>query len=313
MAIRYGRLDAPPEGTHGGDGASDAVVWLAMPHARYDGLGALDALLAEVGAAPDGGLPQATGLTPLGGSAQLAAFARVMRAPSSAATFRGHDLAWQPTPGDSSRALPAAGSIAWRCFSREATLRLQAAARAAGVTLNSLLLWGLHRAVAPEVDGGDDVWLIPVNLRGLVCQRRAQANHIAFLHVPLPRGSSVEAVHAAVWGGLARGDHWGAWALSNTGELIGARGVELIARWGDPRRRVCLGAFSNLGALRGTPDGRQWLFAPPVSFAQPLGAGALGWNGRLSLLVQLHPSVPRRREEVAALLDRWVDAVGAAR
>ncbi len=311
MSIRFGRLDDVPDDTRGGDGDSPEVAWRYLSHAQYDGLGALATLLDEAVTPPHAGLPAARSVSPANRAERLRAFARIVARKSSTATLRGHDLAWRARGGVGLRCLPEDHAVAWRCFSRAETAAIVAGARTEGVTVNSALLWALARATAAEMDGDAGVWLVPVNLRGLVQQRVPHANHIGFLHVRVGRDASARGVHDAVRGEIARGAHWGAWTLANLGEALGERAIEGIARARRPGRRGTLGVFSNLGALDG--DGRDaWLFCPPTSLSQPLAVGALTWNGRLALLLQFHPSLSRSAADARALLDRWTAALGRA-
>ena len=76
--------------------------------------------------------------------------------------------------------------------------------------------------------------------------------------------------------------------------------------------RHVTGIFSNLGVwpppgspvVPDLPD--HWLFVAPVTLDMPFSAGALTWQGRMSLTVQAHPALSRDPSQARVWSEDWV-------
>jgi len=197
---------------------------------------------------------------------------------------------------------------AGRLLSAEASARVFAAAKAAGVSASSFLLHALTESVVPLVaePGAAVTWGVPVNMRGPVRIVPEDANASSIVPVDVPRGGDVHAVHAALAQALAANLHWGKWDQLNAVARLGKRLLrKKVSHYYRTANAARIGVFSNVGAWTGdtAPDVGVLAYGLPM-LPEPLFASALTWNGKLALCLRVHPSVTTD----AALVERWVDA-----
>lgn len=299
MGIRFARVRP------GGD-----TEWMDLPHWQFDGIGGLWELQRRsYGAEGAGPMPTLRDPERPGVLETWRLFRRLMARPRVAlATWRSYDPSWRGTSPE--RALP--DNIAWRSLTESQTRALLGRARAEGVSANSLLLWMLGHAIEPELllDNGPVRWMVPVNMRGAIARHRATANHSSYVRADTPPGGSVQSLDRAIRSALAQKDHFASWRAFSLGPLLGTRYMRRVLaaeiRDGIP----WAGMFSNLGAWPARTDSRgagdTWLFCPPVSRLQPLGAGAVTFCGRLTLTLQAHPVLRASKTQVARWLDVWL-------
>jgi hypothetical protein len=203
-----------------------------------------------------------------------------------------------------------------RLLSIESTQRIRDAAKAAGVSVNSLLAWALARAVEDELDRnvGPILFEMPVNLRGAPSLAELPPRGNVFATITADFGlPSAAAVHAAVQTALGRGEHWSSWNGLNVGREQGIDFVRNAASNAAAGTGFRVGVFSNLGSWeRSEPSPAGIVFAPPPAQRTPLAAGAVTWNGRLGLMMIAHANLAEAAPRLDAWLDRWVDAALAA-
>jgi hypothetical protein len=277
--------------------------WFELPHDRYDGVSGLAHLLADGGAAP-GRLPEWRGerFTPwrgLRGLSSVLDALPVRRQRWKSAFHWTRPVAF----------LPVGQRLAWRLFTPGETARIAAAARAAGVTVNSYLLCHLDRAVAAELvaPGAARRWMVPVNLRGAVTRPSVQAPHMSFLAVDLEGDAAPQTVQQRVDRLKRRGCHWGMWLMLHLGRLLGKEGMRKDIRKRERQKHGVTGMFSNLGSWHVDGAG-SWLFCPAITRVYPVGAGCVTMNGRMALAIQLHEALGRDLHCTWSLLNTWSDA-----
>lgn len=286
------------------DGATQPR-WSRFSHVRVDGLGALQEVLEQAGAAPQP-LPTYPGKLPLW-PVRAAAFVRYLRTRPPLAPSERPRL---------DRSGPPAG-VAWALVSADATKRFQRHARAAKVNSNLFSLWGLNQAVTSLGLSSNQIpaWLVPVNLRGAVRLENPRANHSSFLTVSIADGSPPRAIADGLRGRLRDGAHFGAWMAMNLGKVIGLEKYRARTRGLLALPFGWTGSFSNLGTWRpaqlGLPPQVRggWLGCPPASRKVPIACGCICVDGRLGIGLQLHPSLAEGDEAPRQLLERFVQVL----
>ncbi|WP_313920651.1 hypothetical protein [Tahibacter sp.] len=278
--------------------------WYTVPHKDADGIGAFADLLRRRGYGAFATLPQMrqsddTTRFPL----------RPLRPPAQVAAWMDFDTDW--SGGSPQDACPS--SMHWVILSEGQTRRVEEAALGQGVSLNSLLLWALNRALGPWLDrSGPALWSMPVNLRGAVAVMPDTANQFAAIDIDIACSGEAPAapkdVHARIRQLLAQGAHWQAWNSWNVGERVGINGMRMLLQKSLQSGRRKTGLFSNLGAW---DDGKtaptvDWIFLAPVTKEVPFAACVLNWRGRLTAAIQAHPALATDPQRAADWLDAWM-------
>jgi hypothetical protein len=295
ISIVFGEERAPAAGSK--------PRWFELPHDRYDGISGLAHLLADGGTAP-GRLPEWRGdrFTLFSG---LRGFFAVLHALPVRRQQWKSAFHWTRAVAF----LPVEQRVAWRLFTQDETTRIVAAARAAGVTVNSYLLFHLDRAVSAELvaPGAGRRWMVPVNLRGAVLRPSVQTPHMSFFGVDLEGEVSPRAVQLRVDRLKQRRYHWGMWILLHLGRLLGKDGMRNDIRKRERQKHGVTGMFSNLGSWNVDGAG-SWLFCPAITRVYPVGAGCVTMNGRMALAIQLHEALGRDLHCTWSLLNTWCHA-----
>jgi hypothetical protein len=294
-------------GMRAGRPFGNEIEWNFLPHYLYDGAGGLiHGLRQESGSDIRLPMPATAPPTPwwfLRAAALLRVVAKKLQ---PAAPWKSLDRSWRPPAGG----VKSAGTmVATHSFDVDQTRRLVEKARAHGVSLNSFLLTAVARTCEPQLGDGPALWMMPVNMRGLVPMKRDTANYLSYLHIDVGRGATAAQVHAAVKQALQKGEHWGIWLFLNVGRLVGYAGMRRLYMLQSKRvdGRFFVGAFSNMGNWDGIG---KWFVAPPVTVSCPLGIGTITCDGTLSLTMDAHPSIARDRAWVQTLMDRLVAEIG---
>jgi hypothetical protein len=273
--------------------------WFELPHNEFDGIGGLATLLRRQ-CYPVGALPVLRG--------DRFGFWRALRGLFTVLpTLRLRRRQWRQFDGTREvRQMPVTERLAWRLFTEEETKRIAAAAKAAGVTVNTYLLFHLDAAVACQLTSpaSDRRWMIPVNLRGAVTRDVEAAPHMSFLTVDLDQTASLSALQGQISQLKHRGYHWGAWLALNAGRLIGREAMRRDMRNKERQNHGWTGIFSNLGVWR-VPGSGPWIFCPAISRVHPVGAGCITMNGRMALAIQLHEGFGADLRTSYHLLEEW--------
>ncbi|MFD0892012.1 hypothetical protein KBB96_11345 [Luteolibacter ambystomatis] len=297
IGIRFGKVN--PE--------TNEVEWIFLPHTEYDGIGAFAHLMREGGVKMNQ-LPQITHPAPLNWTSFLRLVPRMMGP--------RRRLKWKPLPQgpalDNAQQPPPA--VAWHVFTEEDSAKLRRASRLANVSVNSLLLKYLDRAVRADLENPSSAipWMIPVNMRGKVTQDSDVANHASYIGIRIFASESVKDVHRHIYDALGKGQHCGNWkALNATGWTSEATKQKML-NMDRATLQWSLGGFSNLGvwdrekAITAETCQGPWLFSPPVLSSQLVGAGCITFQGRLSLTLQIHPDLTTSPEVAAKWMRTWV-------
>ncbi len=293
VSIIYGRKPSP---------AQAEPRWFELPHDRFDGIGGFAALLREQGfrveALPELRDDRFRVLRALRGL--IAVLPTLGIRPRTWRKFDGSRTATLLEPGE---------RLAWRVLSAEQTQRVVAAARRAGVTVNTYLLFHLDAEVgrALAAPASPRRWMIPVNLRGAVTRQSEPIPHMSFFTVDVGEGVSPTGLQAELTRLKQRAYHWGSWLALNSGRLIGRAGMRRDMRNREKKNHGWTGIFSNLGVWD-VPGSDPWIFCPAISRVHPIGAGCITMNGRLALAMQLHDALGTNLRTSNALLDAWQNA-----
>jgi hypothetical protein len=297
IGIRFGHM-AP---------GANKVEWMFLPHTEFDGIGGLAHLLRERGA-DVGDLPK----IPHPAALSWLSFLRAL--PGMLAPR--HRLAWkslkQGPKLDKVKQPPPA--VAVHVFSEEDTAKIRWAARNADVSVNSLLLRHLDRAVRPYLQDPSSAtpWMVPVNLRGRVKQPTDVENHSSYIAIRIMASDGAKAVHRRIYNELQKGRHCANWKSYSTGRLCSDAMKRFLIRTDRAISQWNIGGLSNLGIWdwdKSITDPRclgDWFFSPPVLRSQHLGAGCVTFQGRLTLTLQAHPDLTTSPEVTEAWVRHWV-------
>jgi hypothetical protein len=297
IGIRFGRI--PPGGSE--------PEWFFLPHSRVDGIGGLADLLRQRGATIDR-LPRIRHFS----RASVMALLRAM--PKYAAPR--YRLRWEPLDGGTrpctTETPPSA--VAWHLFEEAATATICRACRKAGYTVNSFLLKHLDRALRSSLQDRTlpTPWMVPVNLRGPVARERDTDNHSSYVSIRIHSYETVYDVHRRIYSALAAGEHWANWMTYKTGSFLPGPVRKAMVVRDRALAQWNLGGFSNLGIW--DPEKRidepdclgGWLFVPPVLRCQMVGAGAVTFQNRLGLVIQVHPELTTSPATPQAWMRDWI-------
>lgn len=296
IGIRFGRV-AP---------GSREVEWHFIPHTECDGIGGFAKLLRERGAVIRD-LPRITHPAPLSWGAFVRSLPALL---GPRRRLKWKDLpAGPPAPTDAPT--PA---VAWHVFDEEQTMKIRRIARSSQVTVNSLLLKYLDRAVRPDLEDPSRAipWMVPVNMRGKADQPVDTANHSSYVGIRVYASEGAREVQRHIYESLAKGRHCANWKAFDATRFTSPGMKRHLIRTDRATSQWNLGSFSNLGVW--DPDKRidrpecqgDWLFAPPVLSIQMVGAGCVTFQGKLSLTLHLHPDLTTAPEVPAEWMRRWV-------
>jgi hypothetical protein len=297
IGIRFGRV--PREGGE--------VEWMYLDHTEYDGIGGMAHLLRERGA-PIGELPKITHPGALSWWTFLR-FLPVMLAPRKILKWR--ELKQGDEPADAAKASPA---VAFHVFDEEKTARIRLASRLCDVTVNSLLMKYLDRAVRPSLDDPARAlpWMVPVNLRGQVTRERDTGNHSSYVPIRIFASEGVKEVQQRIYRALQKGQHLAVWMGFAASRKTSMETKKRLIRESRATAQWSVGGFSNLGEWDAdkeitAPECQgDWLFAPPVLRFQMVGAGCVTFQRRLTLTLQIHPELTTSPEVAADWMRSWV-------
>lgn len=281
--------------------------WITLSHRHYDGIGALATLLAASG--------WQVGQLPAGRNRQPPRWWQWRQPPPDLQLTGGTAatpawLALDPSRAGERAAQPPAA----RLLDTGASMAIDRAARTAGTSTGSWLLWSADRAARGLLTRHESLlpWVFPVNLRGAVRVARPTMNQCSGITLRLDAGTTPAALQARISAGLATGEHWRQWPGLRIGRWIGAGGVRLLYRAIRAPAGRHAGSYSNLGnwpppGFTPTPDAIEpagLVSVAPGSPAYPVSAATQRWRDRHALACRLHP-VLDRPGLAAAFVDRW--------
>jgi hypothetical protein len=272
--------------------------WLELQHDEFDGIGGLACLLRHHGHRV-GRLPELKN--------DRLSFARGVRGVLSVLPeIKSRPRQWRRFDAARKAGMrPVSERVAWHLFGARETQAIVQAAKAAGVSVNTFLLYHLD-AAARELTPASAArrWMLPINLRGAVTRPREGPPHMAFLGVDLDDGAAPAQVQARIDALREKAYHWGVWILLQAGRLMGKQGMRRDIAKRERQQHGWTGIFSNLGAWN--IDGADsWLFCPAISRVYPIGAGCITMNGCMALTLQLHDVLCADLDTANALLTAW--------
>ncbi len=203
-------------------------------------------------------------------------------------------------------------------FNEEQSRIIDELAKKAKVSTNALLLWALDQGVSQLLLKNDSQrkWVCPINMR--VNQLQRYGNHSASIilngldHAKETKPTFFqESIRSFLKGQL----HWGSQIYSNMARYIGLKGTLHIAK---KIKEVGTGVFSNMGDWP-MPDTQcsqysnsiqNRIFITPSTQVLPVAAGAFTWQGRLTLSLQIHPSLGQSEDVAEKLFRQWVKNIG---
>ncbi len=185
------------------------------------------------------------------------------------------------------------------------------------VSVNSLLLLALHRAVCDTLmlHGIAGSWCFPVNMRGVVPMLRADMNLSSAFYLTVDHEDKAARLDRSVRGYLKANVHWRYWHLARIGRLIGQWGVNWLCGRLQKGTQHC-GSFSSLGEWNmdfvsaGMPEDTVFACCGPGSPSHPVANGVIVVNGCMSLSLKVHSSLGVPQATVRQCLQRWVNWLG---
>lgn len=222
------------------------------------------------------------------------------------------NIQWQKERRDCNGVPPCFFVIHFTC---EQTLQLEEAAKTQEISLNSLLLWSLDQSVSSHLlkEHSERKWVCPINMR--VDQSQRYGNHSASIIInslsPYTK-TSPHFFQEEVRNFLKNQMHWGSQIYSNMARYIGFKGTLHIAK---KIKEIGTGVFSNMGhwPLEDTrcsakSSGVAYrVFIPPATQVLPISAGAFTWQEKLTLSLQLHPSLAQDEQMAQKIAQNWVN------
>ncbi|MCR9204315.1 MAG: hypothetical protein NXH75_07055 [Halobacteriovoraceae bacterium] len=205
-------------------------------------------------------------------------------------------------------------------FTTEETQAIEQLAKENGVSENSYLLWSLDKAASRILleEGSERKWISPLNFRQPDGPNIVMGNKAASILTNLKAGEiSPKEIHQKIKSYLKSDTHWGSYIYSNMAKYIGFKGTLRVAK---NIKEVGFGVFSHVGhwpasgdmiseSVQDSPYLWRAVPAPPTQIL-PLAATCWGWMGRLSLCLQIHPSVSRDPELSEKIMEAWVKQMG---
>lgn len=297
VGIRFGRVCR----------LTGKVEWFFLSHQDFDGIGGLAHLLRERGAK----LPCLPKITHPNDESWLSFFRFLPTLLASRKILKWNPMMQGKELATTSQPPPA---VAYHVFDEVKTTRIRRSSRIAEVTVNSLLMKYLDRAVRPALaDPASAIpWMVPVNLRGKVVQPQDTGNHSSYVGIQIYASETAKQVHRRIYDALGKGQHMAAWkgftATRLTTPQIKIRMIETsraTSQWS-------VGAFSNLGVwdpqkeITASECMGDWLFAPPCLRFQMVGAGCVTFRGRMTLTLQIHPELTTSPIVADEWLRSWV-------
>lgn len=208
-------------------------------------------------------------------------------------------------------------AVSWHTFSVEETQRIREASRRSSVTVNSILLAHLDSTIRRDLENPDHplFWMVPVNLRGKVTRSTDEENHSSYITAKLEKEDKLNQIHHKIHLKLKTGQHLLTWKTYSLGLILASPIKKKLIRMNRVMSEPCLGSFSNLGQW--DPEGSwtgnrlagDWFFCPPVLRCQPIGAGCVTFQNRLTLTVQVHPEAAINTELTEGWMKAWTKRI----
>lgn len=274
--------------------------WTAIDHVEKDGVSAVaEALLGSQAEAP---LANKTKPFPSPWQKSLAILKHI-ESPTQ-------KIRWKSYNGDRLGKSP---FIAWTLFTLEQTENLKTAASAQNVSLNSYLLFHLNEVVRNLfIESGDTRWSVPVNMRGLTGLATHVENQLAFIKLDLPEHNSPQLTHQQFKIKLSNNSHWASWALMHIGKYVGLNVAKKLYKKTYAHPNPDTGTFSSLGEWESgkIKQDENFIISAPTSKLTPIAVGTVVVNNKLSVALQIHPSLNPNEEIFRTFQSFLLDRLG---
>lgn len=263
------------------------VEVLTYPHRERDGVAAMKYALAQLGMSPVEPQSRAMNKPPL----ILRPLLALRGLQGNATRVRPKWLIFHPEK-------KAKGThLCFLLLDRPAVEALNEFLQNRKISLSAYLLSKATFAVSSLFEGEPaGSWLLPVNMRSAFPERAG--NCVSYVSLSVP--ATPEGIQAGIKESLVSYEHWSNWWIYHIGKILGYRGMRrLSAR--SAKTVFWIGSFTDLGDWAGVPlnDG-VFAIAAPGTPNNPVGVGTIGWEGRRSISLRLHPSITEEGERVAA-------------
>ena len=276
------------------------IAWHTLKHVDYDGVGAMSALLFDT---PQPQRSQPKIKNPHKPSALKIAWAILLHVIASL-RHRSKWIRYQPSETGSST------SVAWKAFQATQTQALTKRAQTQKVSLNSMLLSALDAATRElYIRGGKTRWAIPVNMRGADGVDEGLANPFSFVHVSCDEFEcSPSHFYQKTKKEFESQSHWAQWAMAHLIKHVGREQAQKMYTSRYQKPNPVTGTFSSLGEWKSNKVSHEqaWIISAPSSKLTPIAAGVCIVNGKLSLALQIHPSLSRDVDATRKLLEQWL-------
>lgn len=186
---------------------------------------------------------------------------------------------------------------------------LKVAAQDQKISLNTFLLYHLHQTLEARLNfiSSKKSWWIPVDMRpelGLDPNDPSlKKNYVSNFSIELKKEYSPQDVQKIMSNSLKKKKYWGTWWWQHLGKFLPDSAVEKIAL-SNLRKNNYIGAFTNLGEWTCSTDNHVTVFANAI-LSHPIGAAAIVWNGHLNLSLRIYPTFPLKEVELKKLLIEW--------
>jgi len=122
--------------------------------------------------------------------------------------------------------------VSYCFFTKEQSDLLLNYCRSQKVSITSLLLWALDKAVVKNLlmAPSERAWLVPLNFRGKVTKENESGNFTSSMTIRFSETPTLKSVHSEIRSIYKSGMHWGAWILSNLTKYVGKRGLKYLLK-----------------------------------------------------------------------------------
>jgi len=199
-------------------------------------------------------------------------------------------------------------ALAWKVFTKEETNQIQKNAVREGGSLNSYLLNRLTHVLSAEFqdEKASVWWVLPVNMRGGIQMPSILVNGASMMDIETKPQESAYETHERIKKNFKHNIHWGTWYALSFSAMLGQCARRVILKIQSRSSSQRIGTFSNIGSWDPDPphgfESSDWIFCPTVFQNQLLGVGCLLFRGKLSLAIQIHPTLT----EDPRISSRWL-------
>lgn len=262
------------------------IQTIEIPHSDYDGMNGLVKLLTDKGQITETSFPP---VPPRDESGFLVKwFKRIIQFFRVLVQFSRKSREWKEKPRCESTIV-----CDWIFLSEEETQKTRQSAKKRGVSVNSHLLHSLNGAVRPYLEPSEkdnSTWIVPVSLYESFEEAKAPGIKTSIMEVNLADNDTAEIVHAKVKKEVDLQSYWGTIVAVLLNDFLSDNlNRKILASTVAKKKRV--GTFSNLGRWCGKEEKGfvGWAVVPPVHPGQPLGVGAVEYNGALGVGMKWDP------------------------